>query len=130
MKHQGSEIAFARGGEAAHFDERLNGNAIETYGCFEQKITKLKARFSDADFCGLAKDLAGILLKHAVAPYHRLQDLMSCVTAPDHITIGNHGKPANDLSVLGQGETSETGYHSAATRADEQLDWLNAQRDE
>lgn len=70
-------------------------------------VAAINARHADADFCVIAGDLADLGEKVA---YERLADILSDLTIPVHITIGNHDDRATFLQVFGADHASETGF--------------------
>ncbi|MEL6169751.1 MAG: metallophosphoesterase [Pseudomonadota bacterium] len=133
-------------------EEDKQSHGLDTFARLEQGIEAINARHSDAEFCVLAGDLADLGFEGAVEPYNRLKDLVSRLSMPCHITIGNHDKRETFVSIFGEDAKSETGYidkvidanghrvilldsvladdveeyHHGGTLADEQLDWLKA----
>ena len=132
-----------------------NSRGLDTHDRLQKAIDAINARHGDADFCVLAGDLADLGFKGEEEPYHRLKALVSKLSMPYHITIGNHDSRALFLKVFGDEAKSPTGYldkvvdHKgyrvilmdsvvAAARehthdghlAHEQLDWLQARLDE
>ena len=133
-------------------EEEQSSHGLDTYWRLEQGIEAINARHGDAAFCVLAGDLADLGFQDAVAPYDRLKELVSRLTMPCHITIGNHDSRETFTSIFGAEVLSETGYvdkvidaegyrvilldsvlgpdveeyHHGGTLSDTQLDWLKA----
>jgi 3',5'-cyclic-AMP phosphodiesterase len=70
-------------------------------------VSAINARHANADFCVIAGDLAD--LGQEVA-YHRLVQILSDLTIPVYLTIGNHDDRATFLRVFGAHHASETGH--------------------
>ena len=75
-----SDLHLVEEGETSH--------GLDTYWRLEQGIETINTRYSDADFCVLAGDLADKGFEGATAPYDRLKELVDRLTIPCHITIG------------------------------------------
>ena len=143
-----SDLHLVEEGETSH--------GLDTYWRLEQGIEAINVRYSDADFCVLAGDLADLGFEGAIKPYDRLNELVSKLTIPCHITIGNHDKRDAFVAAFGEKTRAETGYidkvidakgyrvilldsvladgveeyHHGGTLADTQLDWLSARLSE
>lgn len=139
-----SDLHLVEEGETSH--------GLDTYWRLEQGIEAINARFADADFCVLAGDLADKGFEGATEPYDRLKELVSRLTIPCHITIGNHDNRDAFVDAFGAETRAETGYidkvidakghrvilldsvlasdveeyHHGGTLADVQLEWLKA----
>lgn len=133
-------------------DEGETSHGLDTYARLAAGVEAINARHADADFCVLAGDLADLGFKGATEPYARLQELVSQLTIPCHITIGNHDNREAFLAEFGADLVAETGYvdkvidakgyrvilldsvlgpdveeyHHGGHLAPEQLDWLRA----
>ena len=70
-------------------------------------VATINARHADADFCVIAGDLADLGQKVA---YERLAVILSKLTIPLHMTIGNHDDRATFLNVFGPEYATETGF--------------------
>lgn len=80
---------------------------LDTAERLRQGVAAINERHGDADFVAIAGDLAD-LGEHAA--YLRLQQILSALTMPVHITIGNHDDRATYLSVFGADQASATGF--------------------
>ena len=135
--------------------ENETSHGIDTHMRLEKGIEAINTRHADADFVLLAGDLADIGFKGEVDPYKRLKTLVSRLTMPCHITIGNHDSRDGFLSVFGEGQRASTGcidkvidakgyrvilldsvvadnaeHHHGGELSMKQLDWLQAKLDE
>jgi 3',5'-cyclic AMP phosphodiesterase CpdA len=90
-------------------DEHETSHGLDTHLRLAKAVEWINSRHGDADFCVLAGDLADIGFKGAVAPYARLKSLLSRLSVPCHITIGNHDNRDIFLSVFGENLRAETG---------------------
>jgi 3',5'-cyclic-AMP phosphodiesterase len=70
-------------------------------------VAAINARHGDADFVAIAGDLADLGERQA---YLRLKDVLSGLTMPVHITIGNHDERATFLDVFGADLAAPTGF--------------------
>lgn len=70
-------------------------------------VATINARHADADFCVIAGDLADLGQRVA---YERLAAILSKLTIPLHMTIGNHDDRDTFLGVFGPDYASETGF--------------------
>ena len=80
---------------------------LDTAGRLEIAVDAINARYADADFCVLAGDLADLGQAEA---YRRLQAILSKLTVPVHITLGNHDDRPTFLAVFGDEYAGETGH--------------------
>lgn len=79
---------------------------LDTSDRLERAVDAVIDRYSDADFCILAGDLADH--GEAVA-YERLKSIVARLPIPVHITLGNHDDRPTFLSVFGEHFAAETG---------------------
>jgi Icc protein len=79
---------------------------LDTGARFEQAVETLVSRYSEADFCILAGDLAD---SGQPAAYQRLKTIIDRVPMPVHLTLGNHDDRNAFLSVFGPTYLAETG---------------------
>jgi len=79
---------------------------LDTAGRLEACVAQINARYADADFVVVAGDLADLAQE---AAYHRLQGILSHLTIPAHITLGNHDDRPTFLQVFGDAHAAETG---------------------
>jgi 3',5'-cyclic-AMP phosphodiesterase len=70
-------------------------------------VATINARHADADFCVVAGDLADLGQRVA---YERLAAILSKLTIPVHLTIGNHDNRNTFLDVFGPDFATDTGY--------------------
>lgn len=82
-------------------------HGLDTTERLRAGVAAINARHQDADFVALAGDLADLGER---AAYETLRELLSELSPPVHITIGNHDSRETFLNVFGQGEASETGF--------------------
>lgn len=93
-----SDLHIVREGEATH--------TLDTAERLARGVAAINARHADADFCVLAGDLADLGEAEA---YVRLQSILSELTVPCHITLGNHDNRPVFLEVFGKDYEAETG---------------------
>lgn len=79
---------------------------LDTAARLELAVETINARYADADFCVLAGDLADLAQE---AAYRQLKAIISKLTIPVHITLGNHDDRATFLEVFGAEFAAETG---------------------
>ncbi len=79
---------------------------LDTAARLEMAVEAVNARYGDADFCVLAGDLADL---GQAAAYERLKAIISRLSIPVHVTLGNHDDRPTFLSVMGDGYVAETG---------------------
>lgn len=80
---------------------------LDTAARLEIAVDTINTRYADADFCVLAGDLADL---GQSAAYRRLQEIISKLTVPVHITLGNHDDRPTFLAVFGPDFAGETGH--------------------
>lgn len=90
-------------------DETETSHGLDTHLRMEQAIDWINRRHTDADFIVLAGDLADLGFKGATQPYERLKTLVSGLSVPCHLTIGNHDSRDIFVSVFGAETRAETG---------------------
>jgi 3',5'-cyclic-AMP phosphodiesterase len=79
---------------------------LDTAARLEAAVDAVNARYADADFCVLAGDLADLGEAEA---YGRLKAIISRLTIPVHITLGNHDDRPVFFEVFGAEQAAETG---------------------
>ncbi|MCC5975928.1 MAG: metallophosphoesterase [Rubellimicrobium sp.] len=82
-------------------------HGLDTTDRLRAGVAAINARHGDADFVALAGDLAD-LGEHAA--YETLQEVLSGLSVPFHITIGNHDHRETFLKVFGPDHAGETGF--------------------
>jgi len=93
-----SDLHIVGEGELSH--------TLDTADRLRKGVAAINARHADADYCVLAGDLADLGKADA---YLRLKEILSDLTVPCHITIGNHDDRPVFLDVFGQDYAAETG---------------------
>jgi 3',5'-cyclic AMP phosphodiesterase CpdA len=82
-------------------------HGLDTTERLRAGVAAINARHGDADFVAIAGDLADL---GEQAAYETLQDVLSGLSMPIQITIGNHDNRETFLKVFGQGQASDTGF--------------------
>jgi 3',5'-cyclic-AMP phosphodiesterase len=80
---------------------------LDTTDRLRAGVAAINARHADADFVVIAGDLADLGER---AAYETLQEVLSPLTMPCHITIGNHDNRPVFLDVFGAEHASPTGF--------------------
>jgi len=80
---------------------------LDTSERLREGVAAINARHADADFVAIAGDLADLGERGA---YVRLKEILSDLTVPVHITIGNHDDRATFLDVFGADMAAPTGF--------------------
>ena len=81
-------------------------HTLDTAERLTRGVAAINERHADADFCVLAGDLADL---GEAAAYRRLKDILSELTVPCHITLGNHDIRPVFLDVFGKDYEAPTG---------------------
>lgn len=81
-------------------------HTLDTADRLAKGVAAINARHADADFCVLAGDLADL---GEAAAYERLKGVLSELTVPCHITLGNHDIRPVFLDVFGTEYEADTG---------------------
>ena len=79
---------------------------LDTGARLEQAVDAVIARYSGADFCILAGDLADL---GQPAAYARLKTILARLPIPVHITLGNHDNRPAFIEVFGDSFLAATG---------------------
>lgn len=79
---------------------------LDTGARLEQAVDAIAERYSNADFCVLAGDLADL---GQPAAYQRLKSIIGRIPIPVYLTLGNHDDRDAFLSVFGSTYIAETG---------------------
>lgn len=79
---------------------------LDTAARLEAAVEAVNTRYADADFCVLAGDLADLGEAEA---YGRLKTIISRLSIPVHITLGNHDDRPVFLEAFGAEHAAETG---------------------
>lgn len=91
-------------------DTGQTSHGLDTFMRLEKGIEAINERHADADFCLMAGDLADLGYDGATEPYERLKTLVSRLTIPCHITIGNHDNREAFVAAFGSDMLTETGF--------------------
>ena len=82
-------------------------HSIDTTARLQMAVEHINELHSDAAFCIAAGDLTD---RGEIEAYQRLRPLLSKIQIPLFVTLGNHDKRENFLSVFNDTQTASTGF--------------------